>query len=162
MYYNYQNNVPNYNQNRLNQLQQQYNQYQQIADNNFRNNQMPQQVQSPQQQSLLKGRAVTSIEEARSAIIDFDGNVNVFLDIANRKIYTKQINLDGTATLNTYKLDNTPIANETVSNSVDYVNKSEFEALKTEVDKYRSILEKILGGVEDVQSANVNANDDAR
>ena len=53
----------------------------------------------------LKGRPVSSFEEARAATIDFDGSLYIFTDIGNKKIYTKQINLDGTATLNTYSLD---------------------------------------------------------
>lgn len=50
----------------------------------------------------LKGRPVSSIEEARAAQIDFDGSLFIFPDIANKRIYTKQINLDGTASLKIY------------------------------------------------------------
>jgi hypothetical protein len=42
-------------------------------------------------------RPVSSIEEVRAASIDFDGSVFYFSDLANKRIYTKQINLDGTA-----------------------------------------------------------------
>lgn len=55
--------------------------------------------------NMLKCRAVTSIDEAKASIIDLDGSVHVFTDLGNKKIYTKQINLDGTATLNTYVLE---------------------------------------------------------
>ena len=44
------------------------------------------------QQFMLKGRPVSSIEEVRAASIDFDGSVFYFPDIANKRIYTKQIN----------------------------------------------------------------------
>lgn len=44
----------------------------------------------------IKGRPVSSIEEARAISIDFDGSVFYFPDLANRRIYTKQINMDGT------------------------------------------------------------------
>jgi hypothetical protein len=37
----------------------------------------------------LKGRPVTSIDEARAASIDFDGSVFYFPDVANKCIYTK-------------------------------------------------------------------------
>lgn len=50
----------------------------------------------------LKGRPVSSLEEARAAAIDFDGSVFFFPDLANKRIYTKQINLDGTASMNMY------------------------------------------------------------
>lgn len=100
-------------------------QYQRLA-------QMEQQAQiTPQQygmssmvgqsQNYIKGRPVVSMEEARAAQIDLDGSLFVFTDIGNKKIYTKQINLDGTATLNTYSLV------ENVAPSESYVTKTELE-----------------------------------
>ena len=47
----------------------------------------------------LKGYPVSSLEEARAAVVDFDGSIFIFPDIVNKRIYTKQINIDGTATL---------------------------------------------------------------
>lgn len=44
----------------------------------------------------LKGRPVSSIEEARAIAIDFDGVINYFPDLANNRIYTKQFQMDGT------------------------------------------------------------------
>lgn len=66
----------------------------------------------------IKGRPVSSIEEARAISIDFDGSVFYFPDLANRRIYTKQINMDGTASLNVY---------EPVVSSPQYVTREEFE-----------------------------------
>lgn len=66
--------------------------------------QYPQFAPNNQGQNFIKCRAVTSIDEAKASIIDLDGSINVFTDIGNKKIYTKQINLDGTATLKTYVL----------------------------------------------------------
>lgn len=43
------------------------------------------------QQTALKGRPVSSLEEVRATGIDFDGSVFYFPDIANKRIYTKQI-----------------------------------------------------------------------
>lgn len=57
-----------------------------------------------QPQIGIKGRPVSSIEEVKATSIDFDGSVFFFPDLANKKIYTKQINLDGTSTLNVYEL----------------------------------------------------------
>lgn len=75
--------------------------------------------------NYLKGRPVVSLEEARASQIDLDGSLHIFTDLANKKIYTKQINLDGTATLNVYSLEE---ENQTqqVSNQ-DYVTRAEFE-----------------------------------
>lgn len=66
----------------------------------------PMPIEQPQvlPQNYLKGRPVVSIEEARAAQIDLDGSLHIFTDVGNKKIYTKQINLDGTATLNVYQL----------------------------------------------------------
>jgi hypothetical protein len=55
---------------------------------------------------------VSSLEEARATSIDFDGSIFYFPDLANRRIYTKQINLDGTVTLNMYELKAMPTVNE--------------------------------------------------
>ena len=60
---------------------------------------------TPQSNNFMKCRAVTSIDEAKASMIDLDGSVSVFTDLGNKRIYTKQINLDGTATLNTYILE---------------------------------------------------------
>lgn len=89
-------------QQRLAQMEQQYPQFAQQQMN-----QMGQGYGQPQQQQpmYIKCRAVTSFDEAKAAMIDLDGSLHVFTDTANKRIYTKQINLDGTATLNTYVLD---------------------------------------------------------
>lgn len=88
---------------------------------------MPQQRMQYVEQSQIgiKGRPVSSIEEVKATSIDFDGSVFFFPDLANKKIYTKQINLDGTSTLNVYELKNTPV--ETVINPSQYITREEFE-----------------------------------
>ena len=73
-------------------------------------------------------RPVSSIEEVKASMIDFDGSVFYFSDLANKKIYTKQINSDGSATLNVYELSEIPIADS--ANCIDttnFVTRSEFE-----------------------------------
>ena len=70
----------------------------------------------------LKGRPVSSIEEARASAVDFDGSVFYFPDLANKCIYTKQINLDGTATLLMYELKEIPVASQP-----NFVTREEFE-----------------------------------
>lgn len=67
-------------------------------------------------QTGLKGRPVSSLEEVRASSIDFDGSVFYFPDMANRRIYTKQINIDGTAALNVYEL--IELKNETKEGTV--------------------------------------------
>lgn len=75
----------------------------------------------------LKGRPVASVEEARAATIDFDGSIFFFPDVANKKIYTKQINIDGTMLMNMYELKEiqTPVAEDLNPNL--YITREEFE-----------------------------------
>lgn len=80
-----------------------------------------------QQPAMLKGRLVSSLEEARAAGIDFDGSVFYFPDLANRRIYTKQINLDGTATLNMYELKELPSNGPVIDSNVSYITREEFD-----------------------------------
>lgn len=72
----------------------------------------------------LRGRPVASIEEVRGSIIDFDGSIFYFPDLANKRIYTKQINIDGTALLNVYELKEMPAEGAEPT----YVTREEFEA----------------------------------
>ena len=112
---------------------------------NYYPQQQPQTQQIPQQQQYyqtpsylrqappqigLKGRLVTSLEEARATSIDFDGSVFYFPDLANKRIYTKQINMDGTATLCMYELREMPVQREesVFAPSVEkFVTREEFE-----------------------------------
>ena len=76
-----------------------------------------------QSQPGLKGRPVSSLEEARVANIDFDGSLFIFPDVANKRIYTKQINLDGTASMKVYsQVEDTPSAPA-------YVTREEFDSV---------------------------------
>ncbi len=72
-------------------------------------------------------RPVSSIEEVRAFPIDFDGSVFYFADVANKRIYTKQINLDGTVNISLYeqKEFNNNITDQSTNSS--YVTKQEFE-----------------------------------
>ena len=81
-------------------------------------------------QAGLKGRLVASLEEARATSIDFDGSVFYFPDLANRRIYTKQINMDGTASLCVYELREMPVQREesgSVPSIEKFVTREEFE-----------------------------------
>lgn len=71
---------------------------------------------------MLKGRPVSSIDEARASTIDFDGSIFYFPDLANKRIYTKQINLDGSCTMLMYEMK--PIPNENITAA--FVTRDEF------------------------------------
>ena len=86
-------------------------------------------------------RPVSSIEEVRACPIDFDGSVFYFADVANKRIYTKQVNLDGTVSINLYEQRELNSTDQPMNAS--YVTKQEFEytinQLKT---MYESLLNK--------------------
>lgn len=129
-------------QQRLNQMEQQYPQF---ANGNqiFQNPQMMQSQVQPMN-NILKGRAVTSIDEAKAAMIDLDGSVFVFPDMANKKIYTKQINLDGTASLNVYSLDEPVVNNVSKTEEQSVVTKEEFDNTISQLTNYIKTLENKL------------------
>lgn len=87
-----------------------------------------QQVPTQQMVMGLKGRPVSSLEEVRATGIDFDGSVFFFPDLPNKRIYTKQINVDGTATLNMYELKEIP---QETPNA--FVTREEFEKAFMEI-----------------------------
>ena len=92
--------------------------------------QVPGYLRQAPPQVTLKGRLVSSLEEARATSIDFDGSVFYFPDLANKRIYTKQINIDGTATLCMYELRELPVEKENggfVPSVEKFVTREEFE-----------------------------------
>lgn len=78
-----------------------------------------------QQMNYIKGRPVVSIDEARASQIDLDGSLYVFPDLSNKKIYTKQINMDGTASFNIFEL---AVPSEPAPQPV-YVTRTELEEI---------------------------------
>lgn len=79
------------------------------------------------QTNYIKGRPVVSIDEARASQIDLDGSLYVFPDLGNKKIYTKQINMDGTASFNVFEL-NSPV-NEEPAPAPVYVTRDELDGI---------------------------------
>lgn len=90
--------------------------------------QRPPQIQMP---SVLKGYPVSSIDEARAANIDFDGSITFFPDLNNKKIYTKQIQMDGSLAFNVYELKDIVIPPKEEIKQNEYVTRNEFNELLT-------------------------------
>ena len=88
--------------------------------------QRPPQIQMP---SVLKGYPVSSIDEARAANIDFDGSITFFPDLNNKKIYTKQIQMDGSLAFNVYELKDIAIPPKEEIKQKEYVTRDEFNEL---------------------------------
>ena len=91
---------------------------------NMYQQQQPQQIS---QNQFLRCRPVSSKNEASLYQIDLDGSLWVFPDIANGKIYTKQINIDGSAAFNTY------VYQEENANGDEYVKQSDFNKVINEI-----------------------------
>lgn len=124
-------------QNRMEQLQGQYNN---MYNQNMMQNQQQQNIQ------MLKGRPVSSYDEAKAAMIDLDGSMFVFTDIANKRIYTKQIMLDGSAELKVYTLQEQNIKEQ--KQNADYVLQSDFEQA---IDILKNQILELKGVKEDEQ-----------
>lgn len=107
--------------------------------------QMPYQQQAVQQ--YIKGRPVSSAEEAKASMIDLDGSLFVFPDVKNKLIYTKQIMLDGTAEFHTYRLVPETKQNSQEQNTMNnqYVLDSDFRAVVGELNRKIELLKN--GGV---------------
>ena len=90
----------------------------------------------PLMQNFIKGRPVVSIDEARASQIDLDGSLYVFPDLGNKKIYTKQINIDGTATFNVFELIANKEKEETTAQPV-YVTRDELNVI---LDQFKESL----------------------
>ena len=102
----------------------------------------PQIIPQQTQPQGLKGRLVSSFEEARAASIDFDGSIFYFPDLASKRIYTKQINMDGTATLNMYELKEIPISNP--NSSINFVTREEFEQALNKIQSSLNLISNAI------------------
>ena len=102
--------------------------------------QLPYQQQAVQQ--YIKGRPVSSAEEAKASMIDLDGSLFVFPDVKNKLIYTKQIMLDGTAEFHTYRLVPETKQNSQEQNIMNnqYVLDSDFRAVVGELNRKIELL----------------------
>ena len=94
------------------------------------------------QQPIPQVRPVSSIEEVKASQIDFDGSVFYFPDIANKKIYTKSVNMDGTVNISLYELSQIKPADQ--ANDSSYITREEFEQvinnlIKTYEDKLQEM-----------------------
>ena len=116
--------------------------------------QIPQPMQTPiQSEKFFKTLPVTSFDEAKAAMISFDGSLNIYVDTQHDRIYTKQLTNNGLAELKVYTLSE---ENEPKENVVEYVTKGDYNALLERVNKLQEKL-NTLGGKHNESNGN-NAN----
>lgn len=114
-------------QQRLNYLQQQQQMYQ------------PAYQQSMQQAPVqLKGRIVTSIDEAKAAQVDLDGSSTYFPAPAEGKVYEKLIGMDGLPVFRVYTLQESGEQKQPV-----YADNNVVIALQRRIEK----IEEQIGGM---------------
>ena len=116
--------------------------------------QIPQPMQTPiQTEKFFKTLPVTSFDEAKAAMISFDGSLNIYVDTQHDRIYTKQLTNNGLAELKVYTLSK---ESEPKENVVEYVTKGDYNALLERVNKLQEKL-NTLGGKHNEPNGN-NAN----
>ena len=116
--------------------------------------QIPQPMQTPiQTEKFFKTLPVTSFDEAKAAMISFDGSLNIYVDTQHDRIYTKQLTNNGLAELKVYTLSKESEPKESV---VEYVTKGDYNALLEKVNKLQEKL-NTLGGKHNEPNGN-NAN----
>ena len=116
--------------------------------------QIPQPMQTPiQSEKFFKTLPVTSFDEAKAAMISFDGSLNIYVDTQHDRIYTKQLTNNGLAELKVYTLSK---ENEPKENVIEYVTKGDYNALLERVNKLQEKL-NTLGGKHNESNGN-NAN----
>lgn len=116
--------------------------------------QPPQQQQMPMAAPTIKGRPVSSVEEARASMIDFDGSMFIFPNPANDEIYTKQINLDGSPNFQVYR--------RVIDTGGQQVSQNDMIAgfmqnLVNELSAIKERIASIEGGISNDKSNDVNA-----
>lgn len=101
-----------------------------------------QQMPASTQGAYLKGRPVTSEEEARGIPVDFDGSVMVFPDAAHGMIYTKQLNMqDGSAIFRRYVLaEMPPMAQSAPPAPKEYAEKHEVAELRQTIAQIQAAI----------------------
>lgn len=119
-----------------------------------------------QQVNYIKCRPVANYEEANATPVDMDGSLHVFTDIGNRKIYTKQIGLDGLAVVDTYEY----VPKATEAQQVQGQQKKDDRVISVDIledyinqvvqDKIKEYMATVGGGKENAKpNARRNRND---
>lgn len=138
----------------------------------------PMQSPQPQQQNqVLKGRPVSSIEEAKAAQIEYDGSLFLFYDISTGNIYGRRLGIDGKPSFETYiPVPETPAQPHETQNDVpmqvpmtapDYITKKDLDEA---MNGLRANLENTLlelvatidGGVKNEHARNEPTGNDAK
>ena len=105
--------------------------------------------------TIIKGRIVTGVEEARAAQVDLDGTISYFPSPAENKIYVKYVGMDGIAVFNVYSMDE---SNTPAKSVVAPTDTAGLEALAKRVDAIEIQLKGVIGNVQPATADAANGN----
>ena len=98
--------------------------------------------------TIVKGRVVTGIEEARAAQVDLDGTPSYFPSLGEGKIYVKYIGMDGLPVFQTFIVEQPKPQMQGIS----------LESLAQRVQNIENAIQNMNGGASHVQSNGDDAN----
>lgn len=106
--------------------------------------------------TIIKGRIVTGVEEARAAQVDLDGTISYFPSPAENKIYVKYVGMEGIAVFNVYSMDENN--NATTKSATAPAPNDGLEALAKRVDAIEIQLKGVIGNVQPATADAANGN----
>lgn len=98
--------------------------------------------------NMFKVYPVTNFDEAKSAMIDFDGSLNIFVDAQHNCIYTKQLDNNGLANLRVFKLFEEPEKVEP-----QFASKKDLDEILDYVQKLEEKVDSLTGGNKNERNA---------
>ena len=105
--------------------------------------QQGQQVMPPNKPQMPKTAFVASFDEVKSAAVDYDGSLNVFVDTQQDRIYTKQFTNERKVDSKVFILSKDEPREISPAN---FATKDDLEVLLSEVAELKDSLNRLEGG----------------
>lgn len=114
-------------------------------------------TQPPMNGSMFDCKPVTSIDEAKAQSVRLDGVPTYLIDIGNKMIYEKKLNMnDGSAIFNVYALrENENVENE----NLDVINKNDLLEIKENMLLLTKKNDEILNNLQNLKMIGVDNNE---
>lgn len=109
----------------------------------FQQGQQGQQVMPLNKPQMPKIAFVASFDEVKSAAVDYDGSLNVFVDTQQDRIYTKQFTNEGKVDYKVFILSKDEPREISPAN---FATKDDLEVLLSEVAELKDSLNRLEGG----------------
>lgn len=115
----------------------------QSGQQGFQQGQQGQQVMPLNKPQMPKIAFVASFDEVKSAAVDYDGSLNVFVDTQQDRIYTKQFTNEGKVDYKVFILSKDEPREISPAN---FATKDDLEVLLSEVAELKDSLNRLEGG----------------